>query len=343
MKKRLFELDLIRVIAIFSILIYHFTLNDREIFEVLKIGHYSNIHLGHFGVSLFLILSGTALVISEKEKFSIKEFYKKRIKAIFPLYYLTFILFYIKTKITNPYRFCGVRKLSIIYTILGLDGLLSHWRPTFYLVGEWFIGCILIFYLFYPLLRKLIDKYPKITFIVLLLTNILIILNYNITEIPFFFSPAVRFMEFVIGIYIGKYFIKNELYKNKKLSIGITIGSILLFIIFAFIQNNLNTMFNIITCGISAFMIIFYLGRIITIERIKKIVSWFAKYSFAIFLVHHQIENTFYARTQNITLTRINWLILLILYLVIVIALGFILKKICDFIMSKLFKKKESK
>ena len=42
---------------------------------------------------------------------------------------------------------------SIIWSVLALDGYLAGVVPTFYLLGEWFVGCIVLLYLVFPLLR----------------------------------------------------------------------------------------------------------------------------------------------------------------------------------------------
>ena len=42
-----------------------------------------------------------------------------------------------------------------MFSVLGLDGYLLPLGANFYKIGEWFLGCLLLIYLLFPLLRRL--------------------------------------------------------------------------------------------------------------------------------------------------------------------------------------------
>jgi peptidoglycan/LPS O-acetylase OafA/YrhL len=95
------EMDFLRFIAAFSVVIYHFTLFYQE-----SVNQYVKMFMHNLGigVDLFFIISGFLIVyllITEKEKtktISLYKFYVRRILRIFPLYYLivgiSYLLFY---------------------------------------------------------------------------------------------------------------------------------------------------------------------------------------------------------------------------------------------------------
>ena len=49
----------------------------------------------------------------------------------------------------------GIPKWKLVFSVLGLDGYLLPLGANFYKIGEWFLGCLLLIYLLFPLLRRL--------------------------------------------------------------------------------------------------------------------------------------------------------------------------------------------
>ena len=142
-KPRLFYLDWVRGLSAILIVITHFNnpyLVEHPIFANSPFG----IYIGSLGVSQFLIISGAALMYSHEdaEKLDLKEFYWKRCKSIFPMFWIAFI-------IANVYLFlrqggivaAQAPKYSVLLSVIGMDGYLSNAGiPTFYTLGEWFLG-----------------------------------------------------------------------------------------------------------------------------------------------------------------------------------------------------------
>ena len=99
------EMDFLRFIAAFSVVIYHFTLFYQE-----SVNQYVKMFMHNLGigVDLFFIISGFLIVyllITEKEKtktISLYKFYIRRILRIFPLYYLIVGISYLLFHKSNP-------------------------------------------------------------------------------------------------------------------------------------------------------------------------------------------------------------------------------------------------
>lgn len=113
------------------------------------------------------------------EHFSIKEFFKKRVISLYPMFWIAYFnaflyFFYINGSINH-----SVPKESLILTMLGMDGYLLYKIPNFYILGEWFLGCIILIYILFPILRKFIIEKPKILLIFVSIFYIVFVKNYN--------------------------------------------------------------------------------------------------------------------------------------------------------------------
>lgn len=82
--ERLFYLDFIRAFATVSILLTHFNaiylyINPPMPEKAVITTTVANIYIGNFGVSLFFIISGAALMYVYQEKCNLKDYFKKKI------------------------------------------------------------------------------------------------------------------------------------------------------------------------------------------------------------------------------------------------------------------------
>lgn len=204
---RLFYPDFIRVIAFLCILLFHFQVETSHFAVFRGIPAISSgiceIDLGQLGVSLFFILSGASLMISKKP-FDAVSFYKKRFFTLFPAYYLVWGGAFLGTLLLSPESLDGTPPWTILLTILGLDGYVYSICPNFYKIGEWFFGCLLLIYLFYPLLRTAMEKHPKIFLPIVLLIWILL-MRFVPTALRPDHTFYLRIPEFLIGMYFMKY------------------------------------------------------------------------------------------------------------------------------------------
>ena len=288
-KERLFYLDFIRAIAVIIILLTHYNARFTEWYmlpampEKAILGLYPfNLYIGDLGVSLFFIISGAALMYVYQKKCSIKEFYTKRFLSIYPMfwiaYFVAFLYLFCQLKhIVNP----DVPKINILLTIFGMDGYLSGVFPNFYILGEWFLGCIILLYLIFPLLRKLLTTYPK-TFCIGIVLLYIPFTFYNI--VPMFPSSKilfVRFPEFVFGMLFVLYI--------KRSRIWMAAAGILILILNTIFKPELPVSFQTTYIGISVFLILVLISYLADTAILQSICKSISKYSYAIFLTHHII------------------------------------------------------
>ena len=139
-----------------------------------------------------------------QEKLEYKRFYKKRFESLYPMFWMAYIIAFIGLFYLNKGMFLQAPKKNFILTIIGFDGYLAANVPTFYILGEWFLGCIILFYVLFPLLRTGVNKYPKATVVVTAMIYLAFIFFYHgvfdMSKIVF-----VRMPEFLMGMYFIKY------------------------------------------------------------------------------------------------------------------------------------------
>lgn len=156
------------------------------------------------GVDLFLLLSGLGLYFSFYNDENALRFYRKRMKKIIPQYVIIFICW------------------GIIAVILSLESLLGYmWKYSlisFYISGElatWFIAAIMLLYLFFPLLYKLLQKGNEyaVGLCVLIYTLSFFVTFFSLEGTPErLINEAfiVRIPTFMAGIIIGKKIIEGK-------------------------------------------------------------------------------------------------------------------------------------
>lgn len=155
--KRVFYLDLIRVISTIMIVCCHFSVCYQQ-FDISGWNNFlldfANTDTGKLGVYLFFMISGAALIIKYENKLLLSEFYKKRWLSLFPLMYCSWIVFYFFSVFQNGGNFLyNGNFLRVFWTLIGMDYYLGGMVPTYAIVGEWFTGAIIICYLVFPVLR----------------------------------------------------------------------------------------------------------------------------------------------------------------------------------------------
>ncbi len=332
-KERIFYLDFVRAVATLIIILTHYNAlfiyntytvrTDAMIFSA----WFSNVYIGHIGVGLFLIISGASLLYQEEDKKGIFRFYKKRFMSIYPMYWIAYILAFVYMFYTTKTIIWNAPKQNIIYSVLGIDMYVANFNvPTFAIVGEWFIGLILMIYLIFPILKKGVLSKPIITSIIVLGAYVIAIFTSNLSVGLFEWLPA-----FVLGMVFVKYI-------NKIPTIVMFIAIVIIVLnakLNVFINENIMRIY--IVCAV--FCILVYIAKIVErFELVRKACSLICKYSYPCFLVHHfiiyRICETF--DLNNISSTRS--FILFILCLIFIMLGSWCLLKIQN-LMGMLFKK----
>ncbi|QLY78028.1 acyltransferase family protein [Clostridium intestinale] len=338
-KERLFYLDFIRALSMIIIVIFHFncTINQERLLgnRILPV-LYANGDFGQIGVSLFFIISGASLMYAYENKFSLIEYFKKRFIKLYPMFYIAYFgaflyLFYISKSL--PYVIPMIPKWTFIYTILGIDGYMINTLPDYYLLGEWFLGCILFIYLLFPILRRIIIKYPKLLFMFGLVFYIMVVERYN-SVIRIDWNFTTRIFDVLIGMYFIKYIKKISVYQ---FIFGLLISGIMLYR-----PLNITGMYKITIIGIALFVTLVYIAQWISNERTKNIFEKMSKYSYPVFLVHHIALGQVVLHFRGATLRYIEVFFVLIICCIVIGLTAFCLNNINDKLLQIFFAKREN-
>ncbi|MCI8550468.1 MAG: acyltransferase [Lachnospiraceae bacterium] len=313
-KERLFYVDFVRTFAVFLILLTHYNahylhyyiLPERPELAIITLNPF-NISTGALGVSLFFIISGAALMYVYKEKCDLKEFYTKRFLSLYPMfwiaYFTAFLYFFYKWKSVVH---MDVPKGNFILTVLGMDGYLTGVLPSYYLLGEWFLGCIILMYMLFPLLRKVVLSNKWVVIIAVAAMYIPFALfewfsNFKSSKILFVRLPELLFgMLFVLNI--------------KKVRPWMAFCSVAVLLGNSILKPGFPTSIQTTYVGISCFLLLVYCSKWFDRGIIRAACHTVSKYSYAIFLTHHVIVDELALKFSMEELTRSGRYLLFILY-----------------------------
>lgn len=320
---RIFEADGIRCLATLFILTFHYNvlLNELGISKSIGFLTYANGTMGHFGVSLFIILSGYSLTLRWDGRFQWKPYIKSRILSIFPMYWIGFGTLFLYTDIIHKALNPDIPLTHLFFTVIGMDGYLANVIPTFYKIGEWFIGCILLLYLCFPLLLRFLNKNPILTVSVTLVLFVPWVL-WGVPIVSIEHSFITRIPEFLLGMLVAHY--KNVMPIDRW-------GWALLFplLVLFLIPLHLSEPFSALLLGICLFPILFWLFHYIRNPLLRKAEMSLGKLSYASFLVHHVVLEIIF-RPCLINNPDLPVFFVYIIYIMSVLCFGFGLRFITE-------------
>ena len=326
-RPRIFYLDLIRALATLLIVLTHFNfhLRDHGGGYVLTFEPFG-IYVGALGVSLFLIISGAALTLTYRRPINLKRFYWKRFLNIYPMFWTAWVLgtlYYFIIYNGRPPNAAPAR--SFIFTLLGIDGLAVNFHlRTMYLLGEWFLGFILLYYVVFPLLLWAIDRFPVITGVVLLAAYAatVVIMPRHFPGYPSAMILTTRLPELAFGSYFVLYV--------RRVHWAVVVPAAGVLAVSAIFPEAIPEDVGTTIVGISAFLILVVVGRYVAIQPVRVVVGLIAKYSYPIFLVHHVVIWQVIQRINVIGFFPIQRYMLLAAECVIILALSVALVRVTD-------------
>jgi len=306
-RTRIVYLDFARTVAIFAVLAIHFLATYSGYVLPLFNGK-SN--LTAISSPIFFAVSGSALALTNprSKPLNVGKFYRRRLLRIFPIFYLTYtICFVISFFLEHGFR-SDVPIWHILFTICGVDGLVLNFGvSSFYLVGEWFLGCIVMVYILFPIFHFL-WRLPKwvlpsllaVAFVIACVTNVSFQVN------NFFVMPLICFG---FGIVV---FSRKPMWWGALAAVLVLAVITLAGIPWPFELAN-------VVFGCSVTYILYFLGRAFDyLPPISRWLAWFSELSFAIILTHHIIItwmisswNPLGTGGRNVLLYVISWLLIL--------------------------------
>ena len=321
------KLDILRIICAFAILFYH-------------LGYMSG---GYLAVCTFFVLSGYLGVITNlnKDNFSLKEYYLKKIKKIYiPLLIVTFISIAVVSSIPNTYWLNIKNETTSV--LLGynnfwqinanLDYFARHIDSPF--MHFWYIAILIQFDLLFPfifmILNKLRKKFNKNLPIVITFVGSVIgaIIFYNMSKTNLmnaYYNTFTRVYSIFIGMMLG--YIHNEYgnfftldVTNKKLkNIIYTLYLMVIIIMFKFVPatsiyfSTSMILINIVSCRCIDYAVSYN-----NESKFDHLIRGVANMTYEIYLVQYPVIYAF-------QYLNINHVIKIPIIIVIVLLLSFLL------------------
>lgn len=285
---RLHNLDYLRGVTAFGIMIYHYlswTLGKFSADTFLG-------RLGVYGVSIFYVLSGLTLFYVYFDKMDptreqIFSFFKKRVLRIFPLLWLvTFLAIFISGKSPN-----------ITDLLLNLSGVFGFVKwDTYFSAGIWSIGNELVFYIFFPFFLFFTKNY-KALMVLFSLVIFAVYLHFAFNILPDsaeneqwrnYVNPLNQVFLFLGGFFIGFFF--NQKQFSSVSIIVLLIATIVLFIFYPVYgdQFNVKTGFNRLVFTVLSFVICFCFFKMsITLPKLVHMpLKLLGEASYSVYLLH---------------------------------------------------------
>ncbi len=284
-KKKIYSIEFMRTVFAIGIIIYHFSCHSKS--DFLLLSQYANGTWGDLIVTVFFILSGGMLYRNNKKITSVPEFYKKRFLSLFPMFYLAYLIFFVKNAIVAGKLFYGPSAWTLLLTLIGMDGYTEFAIPNYYILGEWFFGAIVMMYLIYPLLLLVIRKGP-------FLGGLFFIFLYGVTlylsfgKLDPFRHPFSCLISFYAGMLLFKYprFLKNR--------IVLIVSSVALFVLLFFplpVPSSLSAHLS----GLASFIVLFRIGMVVVkIPFFRMFFAITGKLSYPAYLLQHAIILEFF-------------------------------------------------
>lgn len=240
-------------------------------------------YFGHFGVQMFLFVSGYGLAVSmQKNEKNWLPFFWERIKKLYPLLIVGVLFLFLTTILAEGRIFSDTEQTELCYKLFFIHTLVPGSALT--LNGPWwFFALILQLYIFFPLLYRLTKRFGWKAFLSICIISYAIIYIYKFKlglfdgEMIMMNTPG-HLPEFCLGILLATN-------RQPKMSIIWLIAAVALFVL----GNFYKYFYPLTFLAITIITIFIYQGlKAIPIRKqiVKKSLVYIGGLSMAIFAVH---------------------------------------------------------
>ena len=331
--------NFMRVVLTFFIFLYHYFVHTSSVTNDTH-SLFLTFEFSTAPTICFFIMSGALLYNRYKKDLNIKSFYEKRFLHVLLPYYIVYLYQYIKTAIAlhTPF-FVEGSKFKILLFIFALDGYMNKYFSTYHMnTGEWFLGILVILYILYPILVKLLDKFGRayVVFIYLIF----------IIRLFFPFDYAIKDFVFCLTAFSTGMFISKYDYLNMKKSSYINFLLLCILVLrFNGGIRNMNQFLYILLYSVMGYILIYNFGNMFLKNNQNKLVkntfTFLSSISYEFFLLHHiiilRLVNKINA--EKFISNYYYRLIYFFVMIIIIIALAYILHKIVKIIINTFYKR----
>lgn len=283
------------------------------------LGHLGYIFFaGAWGVNLFLILSGYGVYLSYSKK-GLKDFFTKKIIKIYLPYLIYAIIIVCYYIYTNHFVFS--RKI-VLTTLLGLD-INANLDKSMWYISFIFLEYILFFIIatFAKKASKIISK-EKFIFFAIIISSILLMKFFDF-NLLWHVNSGVTFYVFAFPIGVILAIIKDWKVNENFREMLFIFASIIYFVITICLYNNCNSFFQYFIYSLAVPGLIILVSQILKTFKSNKILLFFGKYSFHIYL-----WEWFLLQVKDTWLAPFKYLIIIdIIYILLCVIVSYFYKK----------------
>ncbi len=326
MKKRIIGLDILRDIGVIFIFLYHFCIEYINLAQgtdpaMHSLNYFANIWARPASLFLFII-SGYALMYNHEEELPLKDYYKRRIKGLFIPFYIAYtIMFLAYFAVTNVAAGSTSPLYMLVFTILGVDAMAQELSGGlgFYLIGEWFMSCIVFCYIFFPLFAKAIKKCKYVMLVILALWSGFMLFAFNPFDMQVEHNPLFVLLYFYIGMLLYELIGQKQISKNVRIICTIISIAIFVYLLIA----GYTAIFNVVVDQpFEIICVIWSLAMFLAIRDVDinpekksyKIIAYISGISWYVILTHHIIitllfrryDMSLYSRRETFTMLLLS-------------------------------------
>ena len=339
-----YEIDGLRGIAVIAMILGHF---ENPIFVIPA-------------VNIFFVLSGfliTKIIFKENLKFSIINFYKKRIRSLYPQILIVSVITFFVVSFFGNLDYIKEFNRSFLTSILNVFNLYLIKIDNTYTLQDfenpylplWAFSVIIQFYIIFPILLKFIFHiFNKLKLNFYCLFFLLLTLTF-LTFFIYFINQHEKFGNFYsLGSRAWQFFLGSTLYfyitifSPKKLASLSGYVGVLSFIIWPFISEQIqNFVFQTIYISLATILLLYSTQTNTIVNTFLKIniYRYLGKISFSLFIVHMPVIFFIGIFFDGITYILISLFLTFILSIILFnINKSIILQKIINFIDANIIK-----
>ena len=332
-KEQIKSIDFIKGICALGVLLFHFECH----YTSRTLTFISNYFDGGSLVTVFLIVSGALLWYHNADHLELKSYYIKRWKAIYPMFYLAYVPFWALNVLRHGAVFYNGSPFAYLYSFLAIDGYVSLRTTTYTLVGEWFLGAIIVLYILFPLLRWCFSKNRWLTFVGV---AALYVLFYDkpITNASGYWTISSCLVSFCFGMLFMEY--RKQIMSLPGI-LAAAVGYVLVAIVGIPVSANAKYHLE----GLCLFILLFAAGeKIMARPRLEPMFRKLSKLSYPVFLVHHVILLVILQIWQPVPMWQIA--VLAVLTIAVILVASQVLVMVTKFVMTgfeKIWSKRKTK
>lgn len=284
-KPKLLGVDLMRVFCIIGVIWYHCACHSNS--EYKPFLRYESGDWGAVCVMVFFMISGAMLYYNYPRLCTLQDirtFYFKRWKSIFPSFYICYIPLFLIQAIQNHTFFYNGAPWKVFISLIGMDGYFHYMDASnYYIIGEWFLGAIILLYLLYPILAWIFFHVPVLLSAICL--GIYVWINQsNVFRI----APTQNLLScitfFVCGMVLIRYKKVWDNFGGTILSVVITEAMLL-----TKWDSESNANYIMLLFAITLFILLYELGNFVMRFKGAKIISAVSGESYEMFLWQHLV------------------------------------------------------